>query len=107
MPKKQLDPNLIRSFIRRLIQQPFNSINFHPNLFGQHVPHIEKHVWVQAQIELIRSIGEEDYFKGLLETLENPLTNDEFAMMPQDQVSVEIKKIKQAGLISPYHHEKI
>lgn len=93
------DPDEIRKFVRRLIQQPYNAIRIHPMLFGDHKPLVDREIWILSQIELLRQVGPAEYFKGLLEALENPLTNEEFSKLSADDA---VSIINRTGVPSPY-----
>lgn len=106
MPKQ--DPNIVRRFMQKIIQQPFNAVNLNRVLFGEHTPRIPREVWVMSQIELIKEIGLEAYFFGLLDTLENPLTTEEYAQLSEDQINEILKRSSQRkpNIISPYFFKK-
>lgn len=60
-----------------IIAQPFYAVNIHPSLSGEHEPLISTETWVQAQKRLLKEVGEDKYFEILLQSLTNPVLNDE------------------------------
>lgn len=54
----------------KLLMNPFYCITIDSNLSEDHIPLISKEMWIQAQIKLIKELGNEEYFKNLLLILE-------------------------------------
>ena len=66
------------SDVEKLFTNPFYCINFSDSLFGQHQPMITEEEWIRVQIKLIKDMGQEKYFKTLLDSIKNPLTSGDY-----------------------------
>ena len=59
--------------ISGMLAQPFYAINFSESLFGDHEPMISEDEWIKVQIQLLKEMTQEEYFKELLKALKDPV----------------------------------
>lgn len=55
--------------LNKMLCNPFYAINFGSGLFGDHEPMISEKEWVRVQKILIEEMGQDKYFKLLLDVL--------------------------------------